>query len=116
MLTGDDDHAQEFRTNRCMICDLNWPATKDFTGPCKKCHCDTENVVIRSHRGDRAMTSQEAYELWTAIRRYDARLEAEEGARQARDAEKLERLITSATAALNYDMDHWLEASEEDLA
>lgn len=87
----------------CDFCAIDWNINSYFT----KCPICGEPT--------REKCSDEPTPSWSQSKALEAELVAERNALQMAAAQALERTIAAATAALNYDLDRWLEADPQAL-
>lgn len=89
-------------TRRCQIEGINW-ATDPKWSTCPSCG---EQTVLECV--DEAVLTQ----AQSLAREASIKQEREDELNEA--AERLERTVTAATAALNYDLDHWAELDPDE--
>ena len=98
-----------YQVRRC-ICGAVWNTHADFA-VCERCGEDVEICTLyRESPDEAAPTHIEGLRYRAALRERRAQESARE---QAQRAASIEPLISAATAALDYDLDHWLTPEGE---
>ena len=98
-----------FQVRRC-ACGAVWNPHTDFA-ICERCGSDVEICTLyREAPEEEAPTHIESLRYRATLRAQRAQESARE---QAEHAAEIEPLIRAATAALDYDLDHWLTPEGE---